>query len=117
MRGPRGSLGHPATQEGDFGWLQLTTRRARGHDFFVISAARSEDQFTFGRVARGHHRYRFLGAEKTILSIEPQFGFAPAFIRTVAMITRIGENRQDVLAKINRSRRPRFSGASDVSEG
>src|SRR4051812_24888238 len=93
---PLRALLDPALEDLDLTRRDCLTRSGRGHSFFWVRRGDAADEFTFfSRTANDGGRM-VGGADGSRFGIQPQVGFAGAFVRAVAAVAGVGKDRADV---------------------
>ncbi len=107
MRSPRRAIGDPAFQKFDLRGLQRFLRSGRRHQQFAV----------VGRHAGKQLRYAVFVLERrprACFGIEPQVGFARAFIGPVALVAVVRKNGSNVARERERFVAERGSAGDDA---
>ena len=98
----RRALVDPALEGGNFGRREAREFRfRRRHPFLLIRARDAQDQFALRALARKDHGGAVFHAKRAFLGVEAQLGLAALFIRAVAVIAFVRQDRLHFAAKID----------------
>ena len=100
------TLVDPALEDGDFGGSEAADFCVgRRHHFLWVGAGDAEDDFALRAFAGDDYGRVIFHAERTVLGVEAEFGFASALIGAVAVVALVRQDRADVAAVVDRRRR------------
>ena len=95
-----GAFVDPATNEFDFGRLQLLMRLGRRHDFVWVFVQHALQNWRFVRVALNDDHVTALGGlESELSTVEAELGLARTSVRPVAVVAILGQDGLDIAVK------------------